>query len=58
MLYFNCDVGDITFPQNENHPRFEKNIICPRCGVRSMNDIELTELGQTQLSEVFMSIRG
>ncbi len=52
---FDCDVGKIAFPIEENRPRFEKDIVCPRCGVLTMDDVELTELGQTQLGEIFMA---
>ena len=52
---FDCDVGKISFPVEENRPRFEKDIVCPRCGVLSMDDVELTELGQTQLGAVFFA---
>jgi len=53
--YFDCDVGKISFPPKEERPRFEKSIFCPKCGTLSADQVELTELGQTQLSEVFMS---
>jgi len=39
----------------ENRPRFEKDIVCPRCGVLTMDEVELTEVGQTQLSAVFFT---
>jgi hypothetical protein len=52
---FNCDVGKIAFPIEENRPRFEKDIVCPGCGVLTMDEVELTELGQTQLGAVFMA---
>jgi DNA-directed RNA polymerase subunit RPC12/RpoP len=52
---FDCDVGKISFPVEENRPRFEKDIVCPRCGVLTMAEVELTELGQTQLGAVFMA---
>ncbi len=54
-IEFNCDVGKISFPIEENRPRFEKDIVCPRCGVLTMDEVELTELGQTQLGAVFMA---
>ncbi len=53
--YFDCDVGKISFPPKQERPRFEKNIICPMCGIRSMDKVELSELGQTQLGEVYFS---
>ena len=52
--YFDSDVGKITFPIESERPHFEKNIICPECGRLSMDEVELTELGQTQLSAVFI----
>jgi hypothetical protein len=48
-------VGKIIFPIKSKRPHFEKRIVCPKCGVLSMDDVELTELGQTQLSAVYMS---
>ncbi len=53
--YFDCDVGQISFPPKQERPRFEKNIICPRCGIRSMDEVELSEHGQTQLGAVYFS---
>ena len=29
----------------------EKPIICPRCGERTMDEVLLTELGQSQMTE-------
>lgn len=52
---FDCDVGKITFPVKSERPRFEKSIVCPKCGVLSMDEVELTELGQTQLSAVYIA---
>ena len=52
---FDCNVGKISFPVEENRPRFEKNILCPRCGVLTMDEVELTEPGQTQLGAVFFA---
>ena len=54
-IEFDCDVGNISFPIEENRPCFEKEIVCPRCGVLTMDEVELTELGQTQLGAVFMA---
>ncbi|MCK4348428.1 MAG: hypothetical protein KAW47_07410 [Thermoplasmatales archaeon] len=51
---FDCNVGKSTFPIESERPHFEKNIICPTCGNLSIDDVELTELGQTQLSSVFI----
>ena len=52
---FDCDVGKISFPIEETRPRFEKDIVCLRCGVLTMDEVELTEPGQTQLGAVFMA---
>lgn len=52
---FVCDVGNIFFPINQDRPTFEADIICRTCGVLNMDDVELTEDGQTQLSSVFLS---
>jgi len=53
--YFDCNIGKISFPPKEERPSFEKNIICPECGIRTMDEVELTELGQTQLGEIYFS---
>jgi len=52
---FDCEVGKISFPIGEDRPRFEKEIVCPRCGILTMDEVELTELGQTQLGAVFFA---
>jgi transcription elongation factor Elf1 len=48
---FDCDVGKISLSENAMRPTFERTIICPRCGERSMDEVLLTELGQSQLTE-------
>ena len=48
---FDCDVGDISLSRKSIRPVFEKDIICPRCGKLSMDDVLLTELGQSQMTE-------
>ena len=48
---FDCDVGKITFSAK---PKFEKEIICPKCGVISIDNVLLTEIGQTQLTEAHL----
>lgn len=49
---FDCDVGVITFPSYMPgaRPKFEKDIRCNSCGVLTMDEVELTELGQTQIT--------
>ena len=48
---FNDDIGTVTFPKDSDRPTFEKEIICPKCGQLSMDEVFLTELGQSQLTE-------
>lgn len=48
---FDCDVGSVTLPQNSDRPHFEKQLRCPTCGELTMDDVWLTELGQSQLTE-------
>jgi rubredoxin len=54
-IIFDCDVGKISFPPEMNRPKFEKNIECPNCGILSMDEVILTELGQSQLTEIHLS---
>lgn len=51
---FNCEVGEITFPVNSERPHFDRDIICKRCGILTMDEVELTEKGQTQLTEIHL----
>lgn len=52
---FDSDVGGITFPMKAGErPEFEKDIECPECGVITIDDVLLTELGQTQITEVHL----
>jgi hypothetical protein len=37
-------------------PDFEKSIMCPKCGVRSIDEVFLTELGQSQMTEATLNI--
>ena len=48
---FDCDVGAVTLPENSDRPHFDKEIICPKCGQLSMDEVFLTELGQSQLTQ-------
>ncbi len=48
---FDCDVGAVTLPEDSDRPSFEKLIICPKCGQLSMDEVFLTELGQSQLTQ-------
>jgi len=51
---FTADVGAVSFSFFTKRPKFEKDIICPRCGVRTIDEVLLTEEGQGQLTEIFM----
>lgn len=51
---FNFDVGKITFGDKLD---FENNIICKKCGLLEIDDLELTELGQTQATELYFEKR-
>lgn len=55
---FNYDVGEVKFPLEEERPRFEKEIWCKRCGKRTLDEVELTEIGQTQLTELYLKDAG
>lgn len=49
---FNCNVGKISLPDDSMYPVFEKDIVCPICGKLKTDDVFLTELGQSQMTEV------
>ena len=53
---FDCDVGRIAFllPAPNARPKFERDIQCGNCGLLTIDDVELTEWGQTQLTELFL----
>jgi hypothetical protein len=48
---FDCEMGKIGINQTTMRPDFERPIVCPRCGERTMDEVLLTELGQSQLTE-------
>ncbi len=51
---FNSDVGTIKMNTQTFRPDFEKSIVCPKCGVRTIDEVFLTELGQSQMTEATM----
>ncbi len=52
---FDNDVGTITFPTEPGQrPEFENDIMCPNCGVITIEEVLLTEIGQTQLTAIDM----
>jgi len=52
---FDCDIGSVTLHETSDRPCFEKKIICPICGERTIDEVFLTELGQSQLTEVTLN---
>jgi hypothetical protein len=52
---FDGDVGQINRDEHALRPRFEKPIICPDCGERSLDEGYLTERGQTQMTEATLT---
>jgi hypothetical protein len=53
---FDCDVGKIGIDDSGMRPTFSKDIVCPRCGKLTMDDVLLTELGQTQMTAATMGL--
>lgn len=53
-MIFDCDVGQVSIDEKAMRPRFEKKLVCPKCGELTMDDVHLTELGQGQLTEATM----
>jgi hypothetical protein len=54
---FDCDVGSVSLPENSDRPYFEKGLLCPSCGELTIDDVWLTELGQSQLTEATLDYR-
>lgn len=53
---FDCETGKIIFPTIlRKCLKFEKDINCPNCGILKCKNLELTELGQSQVTELFLS---
>jgi len=55
-LVFDCDVGSVDIDPDTYRPRFANKIVCPRCGERSLDDVFLTELGQSQLTQATLDL--
>ncbi len=53
---FDCEMGKIGINGETMRPTFEKPIICPRCGKKTINEVLLTELGQSQMTEATMDL--
>ena len=54
---FDANVGVISLDESDfdSKPTFEKNPECDKCGELTVNDIYLTEVGQGQLTQIWMS---
>lgn len=50
QLVFDCNVGSVSVPEGSDRPHFEKRLLCPTCGEVTIDDVWLTELGQSQLT--------
>lgn len=46
---FDCEVGEIAI-NDDLRPDFEKPILCPQCGERTIDQVWLTELAQSQMT--------
>jgi len=53
---FNSNVGKIIINEETMRADFELDIHCPNCGKISVDDVILTELGQSQLTEATMDM--
>lgn len=51
---FDFEAGKITFSEKDHSPIFENQIVCYRCGPLTQNDVFLTFLGQTQLTDIYL----
>ena len=52
-MHFDSYVGQISF--DEDPPRLEKKPVCQKCGERTIEEVYLTEIGQGQLTAIFMN---
>jgi len=46
---FDSDIGSVSLVEDSDRPAFEKGLLCPTCGAVTIDDVKLTELGQSQL---------
>jgi len=53
---FDCDVGSVSLLEDSERPHFEKGLLCPTCGELTIDDVWLTELGQSQLTEATLDL--
>lgn len=50
-IIFDCEVGTVQVEETTYTPQFGNEIHCPTCGRRTIDQLLLTELGQSQLTE-------
>ena len=53
---FNCDVGSVSMPEGSSGPHFEGGRVCPICGEVMIDDVQLTELRECQLTTATLDI--
>lgn len=53
---FDSEVGVIKLNEQTFRPDFEKEIMCPKCGTRTIDEVFLTEIGQSQMTEATMQL--
>lgn len=53
---FDSEVGKIKMNEQTFRPDFGKSIVCPKCGVRTIDEVFLTELGQSQMTQATLDI--
>ncbi len=53
---FDSEVGTIKMNEQTFRPDFEKSIMCPKCGIRTIDEVFLTQLGQSQMTEATMGL--
>ena len=53
---FDCEVGTVSISEKSMRPVFEKKIVCLTCGELTIDDVLLTELGQSQLTAATMDL--
>ena len=53
---FDCDVGQVSIDEKAMRPIFEKKLVCSKCGELTIDDVYLTEIGQSQLTEATMDL--
>lgn len=55
-VIFDSDVGSVSLNEKTFRPDFANIIKCPNCGERTIDEVFLTELGQSQLTSATMNL--